>query len=507
MSPADAKADCEARKAKLECDLTLARLQREDQEAVAEKQRQREEQEERRAREKDERTARERTLREWHEEEVNRRTERLKRRQRFFSSLAGWWSKRLESLEGQSPTFGVLFALGVPAGLALLIYALTLAPPEPPATGPDTGEVLALGLLTAAAAFAVGGILGFLFGIPRSLAAAPAAPTTPATPSQTTTDDKSTAAEAAAAQHFGANTNLEQISDWLTKILVGVGLVQIHQVSGAIEDLAEGLAPGLGTQGFPVAVTLLIAFTIAGFVSAYLFTRLRLQGAFERALTIEQAVKKLADAETTAIAMVQRQLAPGTDNPSLDALTETLKAATPGTRTQAFFLARRQRMEKWGGEGSKAERGEFNGLSIPVFKALIACDTDKLYPRLHAELGYALLELDPPEFSAAKDALDDAIALRSADLISRTPLCEFNRAYCRIELDPQWKANQASPGPVIEAICSDLEAVIGLLEGVDKDKHKAVEDWLKRNAETADDPSHRQRAKALLDSFQKVTHT
>lgn len=458
---------CEARVRQVECDLKVERLQ--------------------------------------HEEKARQRKERLEERSRFLSSLTGGSSKRQESPPGQSGTLRVLFALGVPAVLALLIYALTLAPPKAPATGPDTGEVLALGLLTATAAFAVGAILGFLFGIPRSVSAAPATSTTVAT-SQTSGDGKSTAAEISA-QHFAANTNLEQISDWLTKILVGVGLVQIHQVSGAIEDLAEGLAPGLGTQGYPVAVTLLISFAITGFVSAYLFTRLRLQGAFERALTIEQVVAERADTETTAIGLVQQQLAPGTDNPSLDTLTEALKAATSGVRMQAFFLARRQRMEKWGGEGSKAEEREFAGLSIPVFKALRACDTDKLYPRTRAELGYALLELDPPELAAAKAAFDEAIAMRAADLTSRTPFYEFNRAYCAIELDPQWKASQASAGPIIDAVCADLEAVADLLEGVDKDKHKAVEDWLKHNAEKAEDPSPRRRAEALLGRFEKVSHT
>jgi len=289
---AAAKAACEARAVEVECELRLERLRRRDREAA---------------------------------EEGLRKRERREARRDCWKR---WWG----SSNRRRGALSVLIAVGVPALIALLIYALA----ADPAKGSDgvaqtssSIEILGIGLLTAASSFAVGALLGFLFGIPRSLATQPPAPP-PASPSDEGATDGGGGAEAAAAQHFAPNTNLEQISDWLTKILVGVGLVQIHQVSGAVEDLANGLAPGLGSQGFTVAVALLIAFSVTGFLSAYLYTRLNLQRAFERAVTIKQAVREKVSTESTAIALVQRQLMPGAEKPTLAELTKALRRRRPG---------------------------------------------------------------------------------------------------------------------------------------------------------------------------------
>ena len=125
--------------------------------------------------------------------------------------------------------------------------------------------------LIAAAAFSVGGLLGFLFGIPRTLQqeSSPAAPA------------PSAGAAAAVGNSSGyrqnVNTNLEQISDWLTKILVGVGLTQLTEVPRLTWKLAESL-PVAGN--IPFSVALILNFLICGFFSGYLLTRLFLAGAF-----------------------------------------------------------------------------------------------------------------------------------------------------------------------------------------------------------------------------------
>src|ERR1700730_13401118 len=61
--------------------------------------------------------------------------------------------------------------------------------------------------LCSSACMALGWAVGFLFGVPR----------VGSTPASTR-----------------INTNLEQISDWLTKILVGVGLTQLHKLPTAL---------------------------------------------------------------------------------------------------------------------------------------------------------------------------------------------------------------------------------------------------------------------------------
>jgi hypothetical protein len=88
-------------------------------------------------------------------------------------------------------------------------------------------QILALALLIAGGAFVTGGLLGFLFGIPRALTGR-------------AEDDVESG------RGYGANTNLEQISDWLTKILVGVGLVQITTIGRHFGDLITFLGPALG---------------------------------------------------------------------------------------------------------------------------------------------------------------------------------------------------------------------------------------------------------------------
>src|SRR5215207_3296326 len=67
-------------------------------------------------------------------------------------------------------------------------------------------EIFAVGSIAFGAAFGVGALVGFLFGIPRRFQREGSDP---------------------ALGGLVVNTNLEQISDWLTKIIVGVGLVEI----------------------------------------------------------------------------------------------------------------------------------------------------------------------------------------------------------------------------------------------------------------------------------------
>jgi hypothetical protein len=471
------QAACDARVEQVECELKLERIRREQDERFEEK-----------TRAKEDRTAREKTVQAWREEETRRRQERRERWHRRFQSWQDRRRKRREASGGQSGTMRVLLALGIPAVLALIVYSRNLE-------GADGKRVFAVGLLTAVSAFAAGALLGFLFGIPRSVAAHRVEAKEAAA-----AESKSTAEEAAAAaQRFAPNTNLEEISDWLTKILVGVGLVQIHQAGGAIEDLANGLAPGLGSDGYTVAVALMVSFSITGFVSAYLYTRLRLQSAFELASVIKQAIKERADTETSAIALVQEQLTPGGDNrPTLAALTDALKAATPGVRSQAFFLARRQRQETLG-EGSDEEETEFTRLSIPVFRALIDCDTDERFHRPRAELGYALMTQKPmPDFPAAQAALDKAIKVRKPVDASRTPGYELNRAYCTVAMEH----GGVSTEPVIDAVCADLSAGLAAGGKLDDEKRTTIKQWLTNNSGSA--TSSQRRASELLSSIEKM---
>jgi hypothetical protein len=123
------------------------------------------------------------------------------------------------------------------------------------------------------AALACGGLLGFLFGIPRVEQGPLSSPGTVADPEE---DPASPIA-----YRQTVNTNLTEISDWLTKIIVGVSLVQMTHIPPAFESLVEFLAGTKHDSGLVGGV--LVFFGVAGFISGYLLTRLFLASAFSEA--------------------------------------------------------------------------------------------------------------------------------------------------------------------------------------------------------------------------------
>ncbi|MFC5008254.1 hypothetical protein ACFPIJ_61885 [Dactylosporangium cerinum] len=142
--------------------------------------------------------------------------------------------------------------------LAVVLYAINQQHPL---------SVLGTALLIALAATAAGGLLGFLFGIPRARAGAPDEQPPDIRP------------------RYDANTNLEQVSDWLTKILIGVGLVELTTLLRAGGRLVATIGPavGDGAQGRVVAGAMLVFFTATGFVLGWLLTRVLLAPALSRA--------------------------------------------------------------------------------------------------------------------------------------------------------------------------------------------------------------------------------
>jgi hypothetical protein len=148
-------------------------------------------------------------------------------------------------------TFSLL-ALSVSLGFA------TLALCHVPAT--------ALAFLWAAACLAIGCLLGFLFGIPRAAS-----------------DPQYDRSKAPNRPRFVANTNIEQISDWLTKLLVGAGLIEFKGAPRALDEAARYIAAGLAKdpqQFVQVAAAILIFFPAWGFLGGYLLTRMFFERAF-----------------------------------------------------------------------------------------------------------------------------------------------------------------------------------------------------------------------------------
>jgi len=149
-------------------------------------------------------------------------------------------------------------ALPVIGLIVIVLYSLT-------ASG-KFGVHRAIGLLTlvACASFLSGGLGGLLFGIPKK--------------------NEANMNKANSANYI-ANTNLEEISDWLTKMIVGIGLVQIDKLSNWIVTISENIIYPLNLSGgSSIYVTaLIIYFFIIGFIEGYLGTRVFLPRVFSRA--------------------------------------------------------------------------------------------------------------------------------------------------------------------------------------------------------------------------------
>lgn len=139
-------------------------------------------------------------------------------------------------------------------------------------------SVIGVGILSAGAFLLTGFLAGFVFGIPR-------------TSREPRSNGGSQDAGGAARTGYAAvepNSNLVEISDWLTKIIVGVGLVQLNKIPGEIQNLTVYIGNGLRDcdsqackqSSEALALAIIIFFFCAGFLIGYLWSRLYLQKAF-----------------------------------------------------------------------------------------------------------------------------------------------------------------------------------------------------------------------------------
>jgi hypothetical protein len=151
-------------------------------------------------------------------------------------------------------------------------------------------RVSAIGILISGAALFAGFVSGFVFGIPRT--PKPVSSPNPANPisGKAALPEGASGAVVDKAREVESNSNLVEISDWLTKILVGVGLVELNQIPHRLHDLAVFLGPGLrahsrgpGIQASQdVAISIVLFFFGAGFLFGYLWTRLYFEKALEQ---------------------------------------------------------------------------------------------------------------------------------------------------------------------------------------------------------------------------------
>jgi hypothetical protein len=196
--------------------------------------------------------------------------------------------------------------------VALTLFAFSNALPDAPpdaryAAWKGFARTLASGLLVSFAFFATGCFFGFIFGIPRSLHRPGKPPDSKPEPSNSAPTS---------ADRYASNTNLEEISDWLTKIIVGVGLVELKRIPAALISLAHFFSFGeTGQFGPNLILGIIVFFFVSGFFLAYLMTRLYLIGALARSELDqkERKFKREADSFERAARSLDRATAESAD--------------------------------------------------------------------------------------------------------------------------------------------------------------------------------------------------
>lgn len=233
-------------------------------------------------------------------------------------------------------------------GATVALLALSFAALAGVAFSRGTLAAVGVGVLIFLGAFATGSLLGFLFGVPRAMshdgaseaaaaaAASAAAPPAPSPPSSEVTGPPAPppapqSPPARGARLLQSNTNLEKISDWLTTLLVGAGLAELHNLNDALLGFRQFLATtalvvvdaaGRPSAGIlPAVGPILLVFGAAtGFLYMYLNTRLVLVRMFHLIELLlanegrlpaaqERAVKAFARADDTRGNFVREQFA------------------------------------------------------------------------------------------------------------------------------------------------------------------------------------------------------
>jgi hypothetical protein len=295
-------------------------------------------------------------------------------------------------------------------GLAGIVASLFYVSQIP---GGSRWTVFGTALAIAGASSFTGGIVGFLFGIPRTVPVANGS---------------------ADSTRYQGNTNLEQVSDWLSKIIVGVGLVQLGRLLPALGRLAQSLNVPLGGQPSSASfgLALISAYALLGFLFLYLWSRERLPRELHVAETVDRELDAQESTRLRALMLVSRQLdaLKGGVPPSQEELNQAVVAVPGSTRLLLFTEAERIRAANWQDPDRKGQME----LAIPVFRALIAADAAGRYHRIRGSLGWALKDKRDPDWEAAFGELNMAIEIRDRQHLTGWKMYEATRALCAIHI-------------------------------------------------------------------------
>jgi hypothetical protein len=217
-------------------------------------------------------------------------------------------------------------------GIGILAFALLAL-----LTSLSSGWLAAIGIggMIFLASSSVGGAFGFLFAVPRVLTQ------DDSIGDETADTEAATPVARLRARLLRSNTNLERISDWLTTMLVGVGLSQLGSIDPALSRFRDflvqyaniapaGKACATGCAGMlPTVGPMVLVFgLVMGFLFLYLYTRLILVSLFNQ---VEDELAKGGDLDqklqseiaTKAVVAAAQSLDTNNENPALKGLVST----------------------------------------------------------------------------------------------------------------------------------------------------------------------------------------
>ncbi len=372
----------------------------------------------------------------------------------FLLAVAGvdWWRKHREkhtfppelaTLHQALEYLLLAFAIGI---IAVMIVAVGIERWQRGIVAKSLGT----GILFAGGVFAVGALFGFLFGFPAAAPGTSAPQAGGPTPSEAQRRQTVQAASGTVALP-PTNTNLHEISDWLTKIIVGAGLVELTKLPAEVKKLAEFMAyytdPDAKPAPLAVALAILAYFSACGVLFGYVWTEFESRGA-----------SYLPDRDADALLRVDRWLKqpPGRENDDdRVAMTDAIKAASAGAQMRILVDVERYR---------SADTDDANARSLPVFQALVEADPEEGLHRNRGQFALALMPRKKEDAAAAKanwtrafDLLNDAIRIRERSHEPNWHQYEFARAVCRIYLDQRFSQQQESTPEDQSLIRADLD--------------------------------------------------
>jgi hypothetical protein len=208
--------------------------------------------------------------------------------------------------------------------LIFVMYSFSFFVQTPIRSGFKDGlAILSHALLLSLAFGSLGGLIGFLFGIPRQMRDSDKGPA-----------GTSNGKEVESAQIGGRQeaTNLEQVSDWLTKIILGAGLTQLIKLPGQLKALGEYFKSGFRDSSL-LPVMIVMNSLVFGFFAGYLLTQLFLAQALKKA---QDALRSVAAVLDTAGSLEQMGKF-GAATATLEAALATMRPETPIQTKKTLF--------------------------------------------------------------------------------------------------------------------------------------------------------------------------